>query len=161
MQQLSVNDAMTWEPEEHSCTLCESADDAGSAMGDLKKLDTALGGRTTDKRLASLMLESYNTFFYEPAVKAGESPPNLSEEEITLHFTEHDINPLRQLRKDINRLNAIQDSLAPRAASASGRVVCNDADAKSWANMQRLKMDLVKQYDICDRQTSRDMPTLG
>ena len=103
MQQLSVNDAMTWEPEEHSCTLCESADDAGSAMGDLKKLDTALGGRTTDKRLASLMLESYNTFFYEPAVKAGESPPNLSEEEITLHFTEHDINPLRQLRKDMFR----------------------------------------------------------
>lgn len=161
MQQLSFNDAMTWEPEEHTCTLCESADDAGSAMGYLKQLDTALGGRTTDKRLASLMLESYNTFFYEPAVKAGESPPQLNEEEITAHFTEHDINPLRQLRKDINRLNAIQDSLAPRAESSSGRIVCNDADAKSWANLQRLKMDLVKQYDICDRQTPRDMPTLG
>ena len=39
--------------------------------------------------------------------------------------------------------------------------VCNDGDAKSWANLQRLKMDLVKQYDMCDRHTSRDMPTLG
>ena len=160
MEQLSFNDALTWSDEPQRCTLCESADDAGSAMAYLKQLDTALGGRTTDARLASLMLESYTTFFYDPAVKAGDHPPKLNEEELTIHFTEHDINPLRQLRKDINRLNAIQDSLAPRAESSSGRIVCNDADAKSWANLQRLKMDLVKQYETCDKNTPRNMPTL-
>lgn len=80
---------------------------------------------------------------------------------MTVHFTEHDINPLRQLRKDINRLNAIQDALAPRSTSRSGRVTCNEADAKNWANMQRLKMDLVKQYDMTDRHKCRDMPSLG
>lgn len=161
MEQLSFNDALSWGSETQCCTLCESADDAGSAMAYLKQLDTALGGRTTDTRLATLMLESYNTFFYEPAVKAGDTPPKLTEDEITTHFTEHDINPLRQLRKDINRLNAIQDSLAPRGESSSGRIVCNDGDAKSWANLQRLKMDLVKQYETCDKNTSRTMPTLG
>ena len=160
MEQLSIHDTVDWEPECGKCTLCENADDIGSAMGYLKSLDTALGGRCTDKKIAVLMLESYNTFFYEPAIQAGESPPVLTEEELTKHFTEHDINPLRQLRKDINRVNAIQDSLAPRSESASGRITCNDADAKNWANLQRLKMDLIKQYDICDRHTSREMPTL-
>ena len=124
-------------------------------------MDTALGGRSTDQRLAQMMVESYNTFFYEPAVATGAQPPQITEEMVTVHFTQHDINPLRQLRTDINRLNAIQDALAPRSSLPNGRVTCNETDAKSWANMQRLKMDLVKQYDMCDRHTSRDMPTLG
>jgi len=161
MEQLSLHDTVAWEVEDERCTLCEHADDAGSAMAYLKQMDTALGGRTTDARLAQMMLESYNIFFRKPMVAAGQSPPQLTEEELTLHFTEHDINPLRQLRKDINRLNAIQDALAPRQATAGGGVVCNEADAKSWTNMQRLKMDLVKQYEICNRHTPRDMPTLG
>jgi hypothetical protein len=162
MEQLCISeDPVEWDDEPHSCVLCENADDAGSAMAYLKAMDTALGGRTTDKRLAQMMVESYNTFFYEPAVATGATPPQITEEMVTVHFTQHDINPLRQLRTDINRLNAIQDALAPRSSTAGGRVTCNEADAKSWANMQRLKMDLVKQYEICDRHTSRDMPTLG
>jgi len=161
MEQLSIDDTLGWEEEELSCTLCECADDAGSAMGYLKRLDTALGGRSTDKRLAKLMVESYTSFFYDPAVKAGETPPKLEEAELTLHFTEHDINPLRQMRKDLKRINAVQDALAPRAESATGRITCNDADAKQWAHLQRLKMDLLKQYDMCDRHTPRDMPSLG
>lgn len=161
MEQLSIGDVAEWQPEHASCTLCEHADDAGSAMAYLKQMDTALGGRTTDARLAQMMLESYNTFFLEPAQLAGHDAPTLTEEEITRHFTEHDINPLRQLRKDINRLNLIQESLAPRHSGAGSGAVYSEADAKSWANLQRLKMDLVKQYEMCDRHTPRDMPTLG
>ena len=108
-----------------------------------------------------MMLESYNTFFYDPAVLAGEQPPALTEQCITRHFTEHDINPLRQMRTDINRINAIQNSLAPRHSSASGRVCCNEGDAKQWAALQRLKMDLMQQYGVRDRATPRTMPTLG
>ena len=73
----------------------------------------------------------------------------------------HDINPLRQMRTDINRLNLIQSALAPRKAGATGRVTCNEQDAKTWAALQRLKMDLMQQYGVRDRQTPRDMPTLG
>ena len=160
MEDLQLTDPVEWEPEVQSCVLCEHADDAGSAMAYLQQMDKALGGRTTDKRLAQMMLESYNTFFYEPAVKAGESPPQLTEQAITTHFTEHDINPLRQMRTDINRLNSIQNTLAPRQASAGGRINCNETDAKTWAVLQRLKMDLMQQYGVRDRQTSRDMPTL-
>ena len=161
MEQLSLQDAATWEHEDDHCTLCEHADDAGTAMGYLKQMDTALGGRTTDQKLAKMMLESYNTFFREPALAAGHDAPELTEAELTTHFTEHDINPLRVLRKDINRLNAVQDSLVPRYSTPGGGVVCNEGDAKTWAALQRLKMDLVKQYDMCDRHTCRDMPTLG
>ena len=161
MEQLCIGqDPLEWDTEEHTCVLCDHADDAGSALAYLKGMDTALGGRTTDKRLAKLMVESYNTFFYEPALKSGATPPALTEEQVTIHFTQHDINPLRQLRTDINRLNAVQDALAPRNASDGGRVTCNEVDAKAWANLQRLKMDLVKQYEMCDRHTPRDMPTL-
>lgn len=161
MEQLSLQDTIPWQEEDESCTLCDHADDAGTAMAYLKQMDTALGGRSTDARLADMMVESYNTFFRKPAIEAGHSVPMLTTDELTKHFSEHDINPLRQMRKDINRLNAIQDSLAPRHATAGGGVVCNEGDAKNWANLQRLKMDLVKQYDMCDRHTSRDMPTLG
>ena len=73
MEDLQLTDPVEWEAEAQSCVLCEHADDAGSAMGYLQQMDKALGGRTTDKRLAQMMLESYNTFFYDPAVKAGES----------------------------------------------------------------------------------------
>ena len=161
MQQLSLDETVNWHEENSSCTMCDNADDAGTAMAYLKQMDTALGGRTTDLRLAKMMVESYNTFFRDPAIKAGHSVPTITADELTTHFTEHDINPLRQMRTDINRLNSIQDSLAPRHATAGGMVVCNEGDAKNWANLQRLKMDLVKQYDMCDRHTSRDMPTLG
>jgi len=161
MQQLSLQDTVEWEEDDDSCAMCDHADDAGTAMAYLKQMDTALGGRSTDRSVAQMMVESYNTFFRQPAIEAGHTVPLLTAEELTTHFTEHDINPLRQLRKDINRLNAIQDSLAPRHATAGGSVACNEGDAKNWANLQRLKMDLVKQYDMCDRHTSRDMPTLG
>ena len=161
MECLTLTDAVEWDEEAQPCVLCEHADDVGSAMGYLQQMDRALGGRTTDRRLAQMMLESYNTFFYDPAVAAGESPPKLTEEAITVHFSEHDINPLRQMRTDINRLNAIQNALAPRKAGSTGRVTCNDQDAKTWAALQRLKMDLIQQYGVRDRQTPRDMPTIG
>lgn len=160
MEGLTLCDAVEWEEDMTECVLCDNADDVGSAMGYLKQMDTALGGRVTDRRLGQMMLESYNTFFYEPAVAAGQSPPALTEEQITTHFCKHDINPLRQMQTDINRLNAIQDALVPRHAKSGGRVSCNDNDAKQWAALQRLKMDLMQQYRVCDRQTSRDMPTL-
>lgn len=156
MEQLSLVDVWDDQAEQDACTLCDHADDAGSAMAYLKQMDTALGGRTTDARLAQMMLESYDTFFLKPALQAGQDAPRLTEAELTRHFTEHDINPLRQLRKDINRLNAIQESMAPRQQTGP-----SEADAKNWVNLQRLKMDLVKQYDMCDRHTSRDMPSLG
>jgi len=161
MEDLCLHDPVAWEPEQAHCVLCDNADDVGSAMGYLHQMDTALGGRTTDARLAQMMLESYTTFFYEPAVQAGENPPQLTEQCITLHFTEHDINPLRQMRTDINRINSIQSALAPRHSSASGRVCCNEGDAKQWAALQRLKMDLMQQYGVRDRATPRTMPTLG
>ena len=161
MEQLSLHDAVAWEPETQQCTLCDHADDAGSAMAYLKQMDTAQGGRVTDAALALMMLESYNTFFRKPMVAAGHSPPELTEQELTTHFTEHDINPLRQLRKDLKKINAIQDALKPRETTAGGNAICNEEHAKMWANMQRLKMDTLKQYEISDRHTSRDMPTLG
>jgi len=160
MEQLSLTTAVEWADEDKGCTLCEHADDAGSAMAFLKQMDTALGGRATDVKLAQMMLESYDAFFRVPALQTGADPPELNVQELTTHFTEHDINPLRQLRKDINKLNAIQDSLVPRHSTAGGGIVCNEGDAKTWANLQRLKMDALKQYEVCDRQTSRDMPAL-
>ena len=162
MEQLCISDdPVEWEEEPHTCVLCENADDAGSAMAYLKGMDTALGGRVTDQKLAQMMVESYNTFFYEPAVATGASPPQITEEQVTVHFTQHDINPLRQLRTDINRMNAIQDALAPRSSLSDGRVVCNESQAKQWANIQQIKMTLIKEYKMCDKHTSRDMPSLG
>ena len=63
MEQLSLVDVWDGQAEQDACTLCDHADDAGSAMAYLKQMDTALGGRTTDARLAQMMLESYDTFF--------------------------------------------------------------------------------------------------
>ena len=74
MEQLSLSDAVEWGDDDKGCTLCEHADDAGSAMAYLKQMDTALGGRTTDARLAQMMLESYNTFFRNPMLQAGQQP---------------------------------------------------------------------------------------
>ena len=160
MEHLSLHDSVQWDEEEDTCVLCDHADDEGSAMGYLKKLDTAQGGRETDRALAELMVQSYDTFFYQPAVEQGLTPPKITKEMVTRHFTKHDINPLRILRTDINRINAIQDTLDPRSMDGAGRLTCDDTVAKSWAHFQRLKMDLVKQYEMCDRHTSRDMPSL-
>jgi hypothetical protein len=146
MEQLSLDDQVEWDEEEEHCIICEHADDAGSAMGYIKKLDTAMGGRATDFEVANTMVESYDTFFYQPAIQQGETPPILTKEMLTLHFTRHDINPLRQMRKDMNRMNSLQDRLA--------------GNPKEWANLQKLKMDLIQKYDMCDRHTSRDMPSL-
>ena len=161
MEHLTLHDEAQWPNETCGCVLCDHADDIGSAMGYLKQMDTALGGRSTDANLAQMMLESYNTFFYEPAVAAGQSPPQLTEEVITLHFTQHDINPLRQLRNDLRKINLIQDSLNPRQSGESSLSSCTLNDRKDWLTYQRLKMDLLQQIRICDKQTPRDMPTLS
>ena len=165
MDDLSINTPMGFEEEDNRekntcCPLCEYADDAGSALGYLKQMDTALGGRTSDGQLGPMMEESYNTFFAEPMRSRDVMVPELSAEQILLHFTEHDINPLRLLRKDINRLNQIQETLRPRASSMSGGLVCNEAEAKHWAHLQRLKMDLLRQYEQTDARTDRTMPVV-
>ena len=101
--------ATSWKLKKTRSAACsEHADDAGSAMAYLKQMDTALGGRRK-KQIGKMMLESYNTFFYEPAIKAGQDVPALTEKEITTHFEEHDINPLRQMQSDIKNLNKISN----------------------------------------------------
>ena len=130
-------------------------------MAYLKQMDTARGGRCTDIELAQMMLESYNTYFRKPMLDAGLNPPELTERELTVHFTQHDINPLRQLRKDLNRINLIQDTLEPRQATSGGGITCNEPQAKRWLEFHKSKMELVKQLEMCNRHTCRDMPTLG
>ena len=39
-------------------------------------------------------------------------------------------------------------------------VLCNDADAKQWAHLERLKMDLVRQFEQTNARTPRDMPVV-
>ena len=165
MDSLCINEPVNWEEEdaqehEGSCVLCENADEAGSALGYLKQLDVALGGRTQDGALVKMQLESYELFFAEPMRKRGLEAPVLTEDIIRTHFATHDINPLRILRHDINRLDAIQMSLRPRKRSGMGGMACNENDAKQWKELQRLKMDLVRQFEQTDARTPRDMPVV-
>ena len=164
MDDLCINQPVQWDQEQEeeldcTCVLCENADDTGSALGYLKQLDTALGGRTKDGVLAKMQMESYEMFFAQPMRDKGMDVPELTEEMIRVHFTHHDINPLRILRHDINRLDAIQMALRPRKRGAGG-MLCNENDAKQWREMQRLKMDLVRQYEQTDARTSKDMPAV-
>ena len=164
MEDLCINQPVDWDQEEQeeldtSCPMCENADEAGSALGYLKQLDTALGGRTKDGVLAKMQLESYNMFFADPMRNKGMDVPELTENIIREHFTFHDINPLRILRHDINRLDSIQNALRPRKRGAGG-MLCNENDAKQWREMQRLKMDLVRQYEQTDARQSKDMPVV-
>lgn len=165
LDDLEINTPMGWDEEDAeeqncSCVLCEYADDAGSAMSYLKQMDTALGGRTSDGQLGKMMEESYETYFAEPMRKRNIEVPSISASDMIVHFTHHDINPLRVLRRDINNLKSIQDSLRPRMRNASGSIFCNDSDAKQWAHLERLKMDLVRQFEQTNARTSRDMPVV-
>ena len=161
MDDLHISVPTPWEEDTHeNCPLCEYADDAGSAMGHLKAMDTALGGRTDDKQLGKMMEETYNTFFRDPMLARNMEVPTLTAEQIIKHFTEHDINPLRILKRDINRLEAIQQTLCPRSQSATGNMVFNEDDAKQWMVTQRLKMDLITQFERTNNRTSREIPTV-
>ena len=152
--QLSDDD----ESHHAGCVLCEYADDTGGALAHLKQMDTALGGRTADHILGAMMEETYDELFYKPMRARNMDVPELTAAEILKHFTEHDINPLRVLQQDIVRLKSIQDALVPRKRGASGRVEVNASDARQWAAMERMKMDLVRQFEQTDARTSREMP---
>ena len=161
-EEYAVNTPVGWEKpvETHrSCVLCEYSDDTGGALAFLKQVDTALGGRTDDIVLGKMMEDMYNDIFYLPLVERGEKDvPKLTAEEILRHFTEHDINPLRVLRQDMVRLQAIQDTLCPRAVDSTGRMTINGSDARQWASLERMKMDLVRQIEQTDARISREMP---
>lgn len=159
MDDLELSLPTAWdENHSESCPLCEYADDAGSAMGHLKQMDTALGGRTDDNELGKMMEETYNTFFRDPMKARNMDVPTLTAAQIIKHFSEHDINPLRILKRDINRLEAIQATLCPRAQSATGTMVYNEDDAKQWMLQQRLKMDLITQFERTNNRTPKDLP---
>ena len=145
--------------EEHAgCVLCEYSDDTGGALAHLKQMDTALGGRTADHILGPMMEETYDELFYKPMIARGMEVPELNAAQILKHFSEHDINPLRVLQQDVVRLKSIQDALVPRKRDASGRVEVNASDARQWAHLERMKMDLVRQLEQTDARTSREMP---
>ena len=161
MDDIDIQMPQPWDedtPNGHSCPLCEYADDAGTAMGYLKKMDTALGGRTSDDQLSQMMEESYNIFFYKPMCDRNIDVPKITAEQMLTHFSVHDINPLRILKKDINRLEQLQDSLCPRTKTATGTMAYNDDDAKQWMLTQRLKMDLIQQFERTNARTPRDLP---
>lgn len=136
-----------------ACVLCEYADDTGGAMHYLKQLDVALGGRTDDSILAKMQEQSYRNLFYIPMTERGIEVPELSAAEIQEHFALHDINPLRVLRKDMVKLQLMQEKL-----ETGGDLEYNANDARQWTNIERLKMDLVKQYEQTDNKTSRELP---
>ena len=136
-----------------NCVLCEYADDTGGAMHYLKQLDVALGGRTDDGILARMQEQSYTNLFYTPMKERGMDVPKLTAHEIQEHFAVHDINPLRVLRKDMVKLEEMQKKL-----EVGGDIEYNANDARQWTNVERLKMDLVKQYEQTDHKTSRELP---
>ena len=105
-----------------------------------------------------MMEETYNTFFRDPMKARNMDVPTLTAAQIIKHFSEHDINPLRILKRDINRLEAIQATLCPRSQSATGAMVYNEDDAKQWMLQQRLKMDLITQFERTNNRTPKDLP---
>jgi len=135
------------------CVLCEYSDDTGGAMHYLKQLDVALGGRTDDEILAKMQEQSYTNLFYLPMKQRGLDVPELTAADIENHFHMHDINPLRVLRKDMVKLEQMQKNL-----ETTGDLEFNANDARQWTNLERLKMDLVKQYEQTDHKTSRELP---
>lgn len=159
MDDLQIELPTSWDDDNREpCPLCEYADDAGSAMGHLKQMDTALGGRTDDTQLGLMMEETYSTFFQKPMLARNMQVPTLTAKQIITHFSEHDINPLRILKRDINRLQAIQETLCPRSQSATGNMVFNEDDAKQWMATQKLKMDLLQQFERTNNRTSKEIP---
>ncbi len=136
-----------------ACVLCEYADDTGGAMHYLKQLDVALGGRTDDEILSRMQEQSYRNLFYLPMKERGLDVPQLTAAEIREHFATHDINPLRVLRKDMVKLESMQQKL-----ETGGDLEYNANDARQWTNIERLKMDLVKQYEQTDHKTTRELP---
>ena len=124
----------------------------------LEAADRALGGRTDDRILAQMQLESYETLFYNPMKARNLDVPALTVEALMEHFSSHDINPLRVLRRDLTRMQSIQDTLCPRARDHTGQIRFNGTDARQWAALERMKMDLVRQYEQTDARTSRELP---
>ena len=159
--EISLNEVIVgWSDDEDAqvCPLCEYADDVGTAMDFVKKMDTALGGRTDDKVLAKMQHESYYAYFVEPMRKRNIEVPDISIEQFRTHFMQHDVNPLRQLRRDLNRLEKCQQALAPRQITPGGKVRGNECEMKMWHNLTRLKMDLMRQYEQTDNRRSRELP---
>ena len=154
----SVSIGFEQDHEPAKCVLCEYSDDTGGALHYLKALDVALGGRTADNILAEMQAESYENLFYKPMMDRNIDVPVITASDIQKHFSEHDINPLRVLRKDLTRLQSIQDTLCPRARDTTGQMKFNGADARQWAALERMKMDLVRQLEQTDARTSRELP---
>tara|TARA_B100000900_G_scaffold323456_1_gene283049 strand:- start:2228 stop:2716 length:489 start_codon:yes stop_codon:yes gene_type:complete len=133
-----------------SCVLCEYADDTGGALAYLKQMDTALGGRTDDRILSKMMSQAYDELFYRPLRERDIEVPKLTPDDIQNHFSNHDINPLRVLRREMVKLSELQSATEP---SMDG-----GGDARQWAHLARMKMDLVRQYEQTDARTSRELP---
>ena len=50
------------------------------------------------------------------------------------------------LRRDLTRLQSIQDTLCPRARDHTGQLKFNAADGRQWAALERMKMDLPEPF---------------
>lgn len=130
-----------------SCPLCDASADAGPAITYLTNLEAALLTRNAASVYTTLA-ECWNRFVCKPLHLRNEECFRLTACQCKEHFEKHCFNPKRQLLRELQHINRLQEHLGVFARDEqTGELRTNESAARQYSHLLASKIEILKQLN--------------
>ena len=133
-----------------SCPLCTHGDSNHHVINRMREIDVQLAGQVSEKEISRIQAKLYKTHVSDPLKAQGIEAPTLSASDVRKHFNRHSVNPRKMTANEIQFITTVQTHLRKNTMlsrnNVTGEVRVNDSSIRSWLQLSKHKMDLLKFY---------------
>jgi len=129
------------------CALCDASADAGPAMQYMCNLEAALLTRNSSS-VYRTMADCWNRYIARPLQLRNEDCFELTELACREHFENHCFNPRRQLLRELQRINRLQEHMAVFTRDEqTGELRTQESAARQYSHLLASKIEILKQLN--------------
>lgn len=142
---------MITEEEEHDCPLCQYHQNDASVIERMNQMEQSMTGNTSSEEIYKTLAALYDAQVRQPLLNQGLEAPEITVEQIRMHYTLHRLNLKDIVSKEILEINNMQVHFRKNQVATmntkTGRKKIDPKAMGEWIKLSKHKLDLIKYYN--------------
>ena len=137
--------------EEHDCPLCKYSQEDASVIDRMNAMEANMTGTTNSEEIYRTLAGLYDLQIRQPLLNQGLAAPEITVDQLRIHYTRHKLNLRDIISKEILACNNMQIHFRKhQVATINSKTGKKKLDPKAlgdWMKLSKHKLELIKYYN--------------